>query len=107
MKFLIMIFSITLLLSSNVSATQQIPDLVEYKGRYYGLHKRYEKSDWLYPFFPLTGKFRWLNGKYMSTACWRGYIGYWQIKNNKLYLVKLIEDGNEPAEISLSKVDKT
>ena len=22
----------------------------------------------------------------MSTACWRGYVGKWQIKNNKLYL---------------------
>lgn len=24
-----------------------------------------------------------------STNCWRGYIGYWIIENNKLYLTKL------------------
>lgn len=24
-----------------------------------------------------------------STACWRGYLGRWEIKNNKLYLIGL------------------
>ncbi len=28
-------------------------------------------------------------GTVFSTACWRGYIGSWEIKNNKFYLIKI------------------
>lgn len=35
-----------------------------------------------------------------STACWRGYIGYWEIKDNRLYLNRVVGsyhlDAREP-----------
>jgi hypothetical protein len=40
-----------------------------------------------------------------TTACWRGYYGTWEIKDNKLYLIKF--EGytlNHPDETELRKV---
>ena len=30
-----------------------------------------------------------IRSKYLNTGCWREYIGTWEIKDNKLYLVKI------------------
>ena len=50
----------------------------------------------------LTDKQIWAKGeaRRVSSACWRGYIGSWEIKDGRLYLLKLERDyeleGNEP-----------
>ena len=50
----------------------------------------------------LTDKQIWKKGeaRRVSSACWRGYIGSWEIKDGRLYLLKLERDyeleGNEP-----------
>ncbi|MCM4172460.1 hypothetical protein DHD32_13280 [Arenibacter sp. TNZ] len=39
-----------------------------------------------------------------STACWRGYIGSWELINNQLYLIDFsgkIEDGNDIIDVGL------
>jgi hypothetical protein len=32
---------------------------------------------------------------YNSTACWRGYIGYWELTNDSLFLIELHGDSNQ------------
>ncbi len=50
----------------------------------------------------LTDKQIWAKGepRRVSSNCWRGYIGSWEIKEGKLYLLKLDRDyeleGDEP-----------
>jgi len=50
----------------------------------------------------LTDKQIWAKGepRMVSSNCWRGYIGSWEIKDGRLYLLKLERDyeleGNEP-----------
>ncbi len=50
----------------------------------------------------LTDKQIWAKGepRRVSSNCWRGYIGSWEIKEGKLYLLKLERDydleGDEP-----------
>jgi len=66
--------------------TAQIPDFLIYKGdtlsiyanpleSYFDTHPR---PDSLFD--------------YNSTACWRGYIGYWEIKNDSLFLMEIQGD---------------
>jgi hypothetical protein len=40
-----------------------------------------------------------------STACWRGYVGTWKIKNDELYLVSLQEGYPRTGGIPLDKVN--
>ena len=50
----------------------------------------------------LTDKQIWAKGepRMVSSNCWRGYLGSWEIKEGKLYLLKLDRDyeleGDEP-----------
>lgn len=60
--------------------TAQIPENLIFKGRNVRMTctplKSYlEERSIKFPFF--------------TTACWRGYVGYWEIKDNKLYLLSL------------------
>ena len=36
-----------------------------------------------------------INFPLINTACWRGYIGSWEIKDNKLYLISLDDFSDE------------
>ena len=82
--------------------THQLHENMIYEGK--------DVSMFSFPGFPedhpriieLTDKQIWKKGeaRRVSSACWRGYIGSWEIKDGKLYLLKLERDyeleGNEP-----------
>ena len=82
--------------------TAQLHENMIYEGR--------ELSMFSFPGFPedhpriieLTDKQIWAKGepRRVSSNCWRGYIGSWEIKEGKLYLLKLDRDyeleGDEP-----------
>jgi hypothetical protein len=63
--------------------TAQIKETLIYKGRKHGMAAE-----------PLT---RYLRKRYdlqvklnsLGTACWRGYMGEWEVKGDKLYLINL------------------
>ncbi|MFC0878831.1 energy transducer TonB [Saccharicrinis sp. FJH2] len=68
--------------------TAQIPDFLIYKGdtlsiyanpleSYFDTHPR---PDSLFD--------------YNSTSCWRGYIGYWELKNDSLFLINILGDSS-------------
>ena len=82
--------------------THQLHENMIYEGK--------DVSMFSFPGFPedhpriieLTDKQIWKKGeaRRVSSACWRGYIGSWEIKDGRLYLLKLERDyeleGNEP-----------
>lgn len=86
-----------ILISSNVYATAQFAEILHYKGK-----KHFMFST------PLESYFSFENPKpplfkFESTACWRGYIGEWEIKDEFLYLVSLKNcDGKQ--EIPIEKI---
>jgi hypothetical protein len=82
--------------------TQQLHENMIYEGK--------EVSMFSFPGFPdehpriieLTDKQIWEKGepRKVSSNCWRGYIGSWEIKDGRLYLLDLERDyeleGEEP-----------
>ena len=82
--------------------THQLRENIIYEGK--------DVSMFSFPGFPkkhpriigLTDKQIWAKGeaRRVSSACWRGYIGSWEIKDGRLYLLKLERDyeleGDEP-----------
>ncbi len=82
--------------------THQLHENMIYEGQ--------DVSMFSFPGFPedhpriieLTDKQIWAKGepRRVSSNCWRGYIGSWEIKEGKLYLLKLERDydleGDEP-----------
>ncbi len=38
------------------------------------------------------------------TSCWRGYYAYWQLENNKLYLIKIVDCCDEKVTANLKKI---
>ena len=90
-----------MILSSNLFATAQMPDILLYKGETYPIFSN-----------PLESYFNDDNPrpkdifKFSCTASWRGYIATWKIEKNNLYLVKLVEGtcDEEAAEIPLKTI---
>ena len=88
MKKLIYILILFSLISINEKAfgTAQIPDFLIYEGDTLSIYANplesyfdnHERPDSL---FTEIG--------YNSTACWRGYIAYWELKNDSLYLLEV------------------
>ena len=82
--------------------THQLHENIIYEGK--------DVSMFSFPGFPedhsriieLTDKQIWAKGepRMVSSNCWRGYLGSWEIKEGKLYLLKLDRDyeleGDEP-----------
>ena len=82
--------------------THQLHENIIYEGK--------DVSMFSFPGFPedhpriieLTDKQIWAKGeaRRVSSACWRGYIGSWEIKDGKLYLLNLERnydlEGDEP-----------
>jgi uncharacterized membrane protein YfhO len=83
-----------------VSGTAQIPDFLIYKGDTLSIYTN-----------PLESYFDGISRPdsifdrygYNSTACWRGYIGYWELKNDSLFLIELRGDSTK---IDLSLIFK-
>ena len=103
MKTLIATLSLILLAGGNALATVQIPDILIYEG----------KTEPILRFTnPLESYFNEENPKpwnvfiNICSANARGYFAIWEIKDNYLYLTKLLEDScweNSP-EITIFKV---
>lgn len=84
-----------------VHATSQVPERVSYNGVLWDMY-----SIPLQSFFSEDKpKPKVFYERATSTACWRGYVGNWQIKNSKLYLVGLKEGYPSTDEISLYSVN--
>ena len=49
----------------------------------------------------LTGLAEGSPFKWQNTACWRGYIGNWELREDKLYLTNLSGHDKEDREIGL------
>jgi hypothetical protein len=83
-KIVIILFLI--MLTGNVLATAQFPDILVYKGKTHSIFTN-----------PLESYFDNQHPrpkdvfKVSCTANWRGYVATWKIEENNLYLVKLIE----------------
>jgi hypothetical protein len=83
-----------------VSGTAQIPDFLIYKGDTLSIYAN-----------PLESYFDSISRPdsifdqygYHSTACWRGYIGYWELKNDSLFLIEIHGDS---VKIDLSLIFK-
>ncbi len=102
MRTWIAVFALVMLWSATALATAQLGDNLVYKGQTYNIH-----TNPLETYFdeqhPRPDK---LFGA-SCTACWRGYVATWEIKDDGfLYLLRLVEGtcaGNAP-EIPLDKV---
>lgn len=76
-----------LCISMQIFATEQEPDYLIYKGDTLPI-----QANPLESYFndnnPRPGAIL-IKCSYCSTGCWRGYIGYWELKNDSLFLTKL------------------
>ena len=86
--FICLIFAISVSLTSR--ATEQEPDRLVINGDTMLLHalplqQLKEPNIWKIPFFPDS-----LNS--FSTGCWRGYIAFWEVIDNQLYLTDIYND---------------
>ncbi|MGL4229209.1 MAG: energy transducer TonB [Tannerellaceae bacterium] len=82
----IVIFLFASAVIEHVYATAQAPDYLIYKGDTLAIY-----SNPLESFFAKEGRRDRIFDKYgyKSTACWRGYIGYWELRNDSLFLVEV------------------
>jgi len=95
-----------LMLSTKAFATDQMSEILMYEGKVKPL-----LSEPLEPYFNEQPHPRLKNTTCngISTNNWRGYVGTWEIKENVLYLIKLVKgncSGNPP-EIPLTKIFPT
>jgi len=82
-------------------ATEQEPDRLIIKGDTMLLHALplehwREQNKWYKPLFPDS-----LSG--FSTGCWRGYIAYWEIIDNRLYLTNIFNE-ERTAKVDLKSI---
>ena len=83
------ILFLVIILIENVEATGQASDFLIIKKDTLMLY-----SNPLEPYLEFKNK-RTLNGielKMTSTGCWRGYIATWEIRNDSLFLVKVVRE---------------
>lgn len=86
-------------LANAVYATSQIPEVLVYDGTTNEMYATPLESSFS------ADKPKVFLEKPSSTACWRGYVGTWEIKNNDLYLVSLREGYPRTGAIPLEKVN--
>lgn len=89
-----------ILLGNSINATEQISDRLIYKGDTIDI-----LSNPLEQYFELTGK-RELIGfiGYGSTACLRGYVAIWELKNDSLFL-RQITSCHKPCNVEIKNAD--
>jgi hypothetical protein len=88
---LIAILIILTSIIEKVSGTAQFPDFLIYKGDTLSIYANPLES-----YFDSISRPDSIFDKYgyNSTACWRGYIGYWELKNDSLFLLELHGDSS-------------
>lgn len=96
----IVIFLFASLVFEHVYATTQAPDYLIYKGDTLAIY-----SNPLESYFAKEGRPDCVFDKYgyKNTSCWRGYIGYWELRNDSLFLVEV---RGESTNIDLSLIFK-
>ncbi|OAD21658.1 conserved hypothetical protein, secreted [Candidatus Thiomargarita nelsonii] len=90
-----------IMLTGNVLATAQYPDILVYQGKNQPIFTN-----------PLESYFDKQHPrpknvfKFSCTANWRGYVATWKIEENDLYLVKLVEGscGEDAPEIPITTI---
>ncbi|NME70738.1 hypothetical protein [Flammeovirga aprica] len=94
MNKLIFLYSLILLsfLQSTSYGTPQFPDYLIYQEDTFAIHCNPLES-----YF--EGKER-PEFEFLSTACWRGYIAFWEIIDDKLYLIKLENELGDQLDLS-------
>lgn len=70
--------------------TAQFREKLIYNGEEYGM-----AAEPLYPYLESKD----IKFESTSTACWRGYYGTWEIRNNKLFLVDLVAFTEEHKDV--------
>jgi len=101
MKKILLIVIMLLTLPLSAWATAQMPDKLIYEGKTVDIHSE-----------PLEQYFNKNHPKPFSmmqptcTALWRGYLATWEIKKDKLYLVKVVGGGcgDDEPEVPISKL---
>ena len=71
--------------------TAQVSESLKYEGKAYGMC-----TEPLGNYFTMGGKDPGFT--MIDTSCWRGYVGEWEIVDNRLYMIGLeglLEDGSE------------
>ena len=100
MKKIFLLVALLLAVPASSWATAQFPEILIYEGEKVGIYseplEQYFNKDHPKPL-------KWMQAT--CSAIWRGYLGTWEIKNDKLYLIKVVEGGcgNDSPEIPLSK----
>jgi len=89
----ILLILLCLIISSKVWATAQVPDYLIYKGDTLFIYSNPLESYFIERNRPteFLGKL----DKNLSTACWRGYIAYWELRNDSLFLVEIKNSGTK------------
>ena len=62
--------------------TAQIKEILLYKSNKVGMATE--------PLNPYLQNRKDINFEFQSTGCWRGYLGFWELRDKKLFIVKLI-----------------
>ena len=97
------LITIIILLTSmveKVSGTAQVPDFMIYNGDTLMLFSN-----------PMEGYFDSISRpnalfNRCETSCWRGYIGYWELKNDSLFLLELHGYASKKIDLSLVFKDR-
>jgi hypothetical protein len=89
-------------IAQKVTGTAQIPDFLIYKGDTLSIY-----ANPLETYFDSFSRPDSIFEKYgyNSTACWRGYIGFWELINDSLFLVELQGDSTK-VDLSLIFKDR-
>jgi hypothetical protein len=100
-KKLLALLALFLTIPINSWATAQLPDKLIYEGKTVGIYseplEQYFSKDRPKPI-------EWM--RMTCTALWRGYLATWEIKDDKLYLVKIVRNGcdEDAPALPLSKL---
>lgn len=100
-KILLLAVFILLIIPQTTFATAQFPDILIYKGKKVSINSN-----------PLESYFNEEHPRprdlfqFTCTAIWRGYVATWEIKDDYLYLVKLVEGtcSDNAKKIPLSRI---
>ncbi len=94
----IWIFLFLITNSQNIFGTAQIPDYLVYKGDTLAIYANPLESYFENHIRP-ESVFEEIG--FSSTDCWRGYVAYWELKNDSLYLTRIEGDS---VDIKLSSI---
>lgn len=91
LTYILILFSL-IFLNQKAFGTAQIPDFLIYKGDTLSI---YANPLEIYFDNHLRPDSLFAELGYNSTACWRGYIAYWELKNDSLFLLEVQGDSTK------------